>query len=178
MRLLILLLIVAVAALPAFAQEPGQEGDESAVRSQLRDVGERIVEAAQLNPGSSVVLAVDAAQRRTIVENAFLESLQKRGVRAMLEGDRDSVQTPILRISDVRWDRSGPPDAVLRTELDARVEDPGSGAVRYLGHFVSDTQGKAIPAVQSETILGKILEPLVVISGTVLIVYLFFTVRS
>ena len=173
-----LLLILAVAAFPAFAQEPGQEGDEVVVRSQLRDLGERVVEKAQLSPGSTVVLAVDAPQRKTAIQNAFLESLQKRGIRVILEGERDSVRVPVLRLSDVRSDRSRMPDVVLKTELDARVEEPVSGDVRYLGHFVSDAQGQGMSVVQSETILGKILEPLVVISGTVLIVYLFFTVRS
>ena len=173
-----LLLIVAMAALPAFVQEPGPEGDESAVRNQLADLGEQVVNTAQLSPGSSIQLAVSASRRKTIVENAFLESLQKRGVRVLLKSEPDSVQEAVLRISDVRWERGGPPDAVLKTELDARVEDPVSGTVRYLGHFTSNEQGKGTPAVQSETILGKILEPLVVISGTVLIIYLFFTVRS
>jgi len=173
-----LLLMMAVAVFPAFAQESAQEGDESAVRSQLRELGERVVEAAQLNAGSSVVLAVDAMQRKTIVENAFLASLQRRGINVLLEGERDSVSVPVLRISDVRSGHGGIPDAVLKTSLDARVEEPVAGTVRYLGHFVSDILDSGVPAVQSETILGKILEPLVVISGTVLIVYLFFTVRS
>ncbi len=123
-------------------------------------------------PGSgSMALVVEAEKDRSSIENAFIASCEKKGLRVVLTEKKGSVETPLLRISGV-VSLDGPSNEV---SCDARVEEGESGS-RYLGRFYG---GKKIDeAADRGSMLERFVEPLVVIAGAVMIVYLFFTVRS
>jgi len=159
-------LVLLLLNVPLAAQS--ESSDEIAVLKMRWDsVAESVLVKIPGETGN-VILAVEERARQSVIENSFIAGLQRRAIAVTL-GGMSSEGAPVLRISGID-ERGGQPSC------DARWEG-ADGSVQFLGRFVAN--GAFTESVEeSSTVLERIFEPLVVLAGTVLIVYLFFTVRS
>jgi hypothetical protein len=164
----------------------------SVVRAQLQSIADEIVDSVIFDRRGRVAVLVEGEGPRTLAENAFIEALQKRNYTSVVI---DTVSTnQILHVFifsteiKVRELNSKLSERSIRTALDARMVKGAEREVRMLGTFQRETKDTAqvftggfLPAVQKngETgILQRMLTPFIIVGGAIVIVYLFFTVRS
>lgn len=193
-RSLALLALMSAGAEGGHSQEMKQKASTVILREQASAIAEEILDSLSLSSTSTgrVSLSVRGADFPDILENAMLESLQRRGLSGILtEEVSGGNYTLHLLVHEQRADLEASMGSTagrsVKTTLEARVRE-GDGTARYLGRFfriVSDTTMAGQQAVPVSNLLGgsgsfldKIIEPLVVVAGAFLIVYLFFTVRS
>jgi hypothetical protein len=162
------------------------------VRAQLQSIADEVIDSARFDVQARVAVFVEGEGSRTLTENAFIEALQKRKHSSIVM-DTASVHQ-LLRVYilsneiKVRELNASVSERITRTTLEARMAAGAEHNVRMLGTFLRETidtvQAPAlglIPAVRNNDengILQRMLTPLIVVGGAVLIVYLFFTVRS
>lgn len=132
-----------------------------------------------------LAVVIEGSQQKSLAENAFAEVFQRRGGRISFSGkDRTVLRVFVLSEKEEQNDLAA--GKVLRTiqvTLEARSESPLSDLVRYWGRFERSSRDSVnrsdLPwREESATGVEKIVEPLVVIAGSALIVYLLFTVRN
>lgn len=138
-------------------------------------------------------LLVEGGGFRVLVENAFLDILNRMGVRAVVQipqaGGKSSLRITILDQS-VRYTSisGGEYRREVRTSFEARGSSTDTSATNYVGIFTrvdNDTVGfreeiGVLPSTQEmdRSLFDKLVGPLVLIGGAFLIVYLFFMVRN
>jgi hypothetical protein len=165
-------------------------------RMHLQSLAAEVAEKLQLRTGSRIGLVVEAQRSATMVENAFIQVLSGKGCRTFVKPAPDSTDLLLslnVLTENVRFD-----DVIshgfLRTitiDVEARVMDSGGKSADVVGtfHRVSRdtvTQKDEGLAVRNGSIhepeelstLQKLIGPLIVLTGGILVVYLFFTVRS
>ena len=166
-------LLVTIGVSSSMAQS-GKDADVNSLRVQWETLAESIFVRIPSASLGRVILVVEAEKDRSTIENAFLVSFGRKGAQLMITEEKASGETRVLRISGIVTLES----PSLQTSCDARWEE-GDGSVSYLGRFRSDVPIKPLEnGPPGGTVLERILEPLVVIAGTILVVYLFFTIRS
>lgn len=162
------------------------------IRSQLQSLANEVVEQAKFDSCNRVNLWIEGDEPRSLAENAFTESLQKKNIQAILKTDTASEWTlhifllestvAVQKIDTLKLTRD------IRTVLEARTIKGKEREVHLLGTFQREMKDTAqvFPSAQisgglegeQEGGFQKLLTPLIVISGAILIVYLLFTVRS
>jgi hypothetical protein len=165
------------------------------LRSQAVSIAEEAYAALGQSVSASehVGISVEGGRMRAIVENAFLDLFARKGLEASLQGfqprTRQVVQVNILdqgvrysSLSDGQYRRD------IRTAIEARRTSNDTSSTAYLGLFqrqqvdtvaFREDAGAAGAASESErTLFDRLLEPMLLIGGTFLIVYLFFTIRN
>lgn len=192
-----LLLAVAV-ALPAWGQGLPSHAEPAAVvlRAQALTLAREIVGEANLREDARLQLQVLGAGIPELIESALLQALRERGIPAAVT-DAYEVPDVLLRVLVLKQETSYDPvpeggfRRTLATVVDVTLEDRAERQTRFLGQFdemLADTvhrkeetvarDEKAPPAGSRPSAVEKVLAPLVVVAGAVIIVYLFFTVRS
>jgi hypothetical protein len=175
---------------------PAQTARMSAIlvlRSQAGSIAEEML--GKIGPSLKgidlIQLNVDGGTSRPLIENAFLESLNRMGIHSALtiSAAGRALQVTVLD-QGIRYTTlaSGDYQREVRTSIEARDVRTDSSATNYLGQFtrsdidtvaLREDAGPGLNAREAErTVWDKLLGPLVVIGGTFLIVYLFFTVRN
>jgi len=159
---------------------------------QLQGIADAAIDQAKLDPKVRVALSVQGEGMRPLAENAFVEALQKRSYASVLSSGKISEQTleVFLLATDIKVravdekysERNISIALEVRTILGAERE------VRVLGTFHREAKDTAqifpslqlsvLPANDEESVIERLLTPLIIISGAVLIVFLLFTVRS
>ena len=195
LRSLALLVAISAAGERVQAQAMERKTSTAILRDQAAAIAEEILDSLRLAPASTgrVSISVRGAVFPDIVENAMLEGLQRRGFTGVLRqadvsGGSYSLHLLVLeQRAELEASKESAVGRNVRTTLEARVGE-GDGTDRYLGKFfriVTDTvaareQAGGISDLsrESDSFLDRIIEPLVVVAGAFLIVYLFFTVRS
>jgi hypothetical protein len=164
----------------------------SVVRSQLHSIAREVVDQAKLDPQDRVGVFVEGEGPLSLVENAFIEELQQRNYRSILGTGIEVEQTVHVlllgmdikvRGLDTKWSERS-----ICTNLEVRTVTGTEREARILGTFLRETkdtaqvfpsvQLSAVPKDDKSGVVPRILTPLIVITGAMLIVYLFFTVRS
>lgn len=163
-------LLAVVWMLPLVAQTENISADASSL--QWKKIADSVLIGIPMPPSGRIALVVEAEKDRSLIENAFLATSEKKGLQILLEQEAASQGTPLMRISGIV--NVGP--ASNNVSCDVRWEEVG-GVARYLGRFRGGAEDPAADS-GSGTVFERFVEPLVVIAGAVLIVYLFFTVRS
>ncbi|MBM4170074.1 MAG: hypothetical protein FJ215_13100 [Ignavibacteria bacterium] len=157
------------------------------------DVAAEIIQQSGFSEMDSVSVKVTGSPVPTIVENAFLRAFSERSVlvlRPSLSGEvlhllvlRQDVQYRELEPS--RWKRD------VGLTIEARI-DERDGTVRYLGTFSGDfsdttsfreqwplsARAAAADGSEEPTTVMKLLGPVLIVAGTVIMIYLLYTVRS
>lgn len=167
-------------------------GSTAIVRSQLQSIAGEIVDSAHIDAAERVAVLAEGEGPRTLAENAVIEALQKHTCSSIVM-DTASVQQ-ILHIvvfeSDIKLRElhTGLSERSIRTALEARVVKGAQRQVSLLGVFSRETRDTAqvfasgVPADTRKSddggILQRMLTPFIIIGGAIVIVYLFFTVRS
>jgi hypothetical protein len=183
-----------VAGLPAVSCSADSIGVASAMvaRSQLRSIAEESLGRTQLDPNNRVAVVIEGEGPRALAENAFVEALQERHYVPVTEIGAESNQSlrVYLLAFDVRFRQVDPQrmERTVMTELEIRTVKGLQHETSVIGTFHREEKdtaqtfpesGMPIAAPQGdEGTLQRLLTPLVVVGGAVLIVYLFFTVRS
>jgi hypothetical protein len=164
----------------------------SVIRLQLQSIADEVFDQAKLDPKVRVALWVEGEGPRSLAENAFVETLQKRSYTSMLSTGKTSDQTlhVFLLSTDIKMRAVDEKysERNISIALEVRTVLGTEREVRLLGTFhreVKDTaqvfpslQLSVFSANEEESVIQRLLTPLIIISGAVLIVILLFTVRS
>lgn len=190
----ILLSFVPFAGLPAVARAADSIGVASAVvaRSQFQSIAEESLDRAQLDPKARVSILVEGEGPRALAENAFVEALQKRNYIPVADAGTASEQS--LRVFFLAFDvrvrevNTQKMERTVKTDLEIRTVNGPRRESRFLGTFHRESRDTAQtfseyrmppgPSREDEGALQRVLTPFIVVGGAVLIIYLFFTVRS
>jgi hypothetical protein len=180
----------------AASQDVSHRSTAMVIRYQLGSIAEEIADKLQLTANSAVAVTVQPSFGASLAENAIVEALQHRGYRAFLKPERDSVRVSLninvltdraqfREIGQTGYERT------VQTELEARSERGGGDSVTVLGIFhrvYSDTVSVKDAEVQvphqggstdeEATLFQRLVGPLIVLASGIMVVYLFFTVRS
>jgi len=164
----------------------------SVIRLQLQSIADVAIDQAKLDPKVRVALWVEGEGSRSLAENAFVETLQKRSYTSVLSTGKTLDQTLQVfllstdikvRAVDEKYSERNISIAIeVRTVLGTERE------VRLLGTFHREAKDTAqvfpslqlsvLPVNEEESVMQRLLTPLIIVSGAVLIVFLLFTVRS
>lgn len=162
------------------------------IRSQVQSIAEETIDQAKLDPKGRVAVIVEGEGPQALVENAFIEALQKRNYISVAKTSAATEQSIniFLLDSDVKVRELEPKkmERTIRTILEVRIVKGTERETHVLGPFHRETKDTAqvfpdvrLPLASSsggEGALQRLLTPLMVITGAVLVIYLFFTVRS
>jgi hypothetical protein len=162
------------------------------IRSQLQSIADEVVDSAKFDGKGRVAVFVEGGGQRTLAENAFIEALQKRKYTSVVIDTSSTDQILHVFILNaemkVRELDAKMSERKIQTTLEARMVQGHEHEVRILGTFHREAKDTAqafitelLPSAQKndETgILQRILTPFIVVGSAIVIVYLFFTVRS
>jgi len=164
-----------------------QTGELMVVREQFHSMAIEVLESFDPDSVTEVALVVETERLKSIAENAFIEAFTAKGKTVRLAGnghDGPVVMrvTVLSQETDVEPLPDGKSGRRIGTSIEARCEWPATGEILYREtlsrtHVDTVSVGVAEPLLKP-TFLEKIAEPVVVISGAILIVYFLFTVRS
>jgi hypothetical protein len=176
----------------SYAADSTGVSSTSVVRSQLQSIADVVVDSAKLDSKSKVGVLVEGDCALSLAENAFVEALQKRNYTSVLSPDKTLEQTLHIMILGVdikvRKLEANLSERNISTSLEARTMKGAEREVRLLGTFYRESKDTAetFPSVQfplvqknDETgVMQRLLTPIIVLGGAILVVYLLFTVRS
>ena len=162
------------------------------IRSQLQSIADEVVDSAKFDEKVRVAVVVEGEGLRTQTENAFIEALQKRNYTSVVIDTTATNQRLHLFIfnTEMKTRELGTKlsERDIRTTLEARMVSGADHEVHMLGTFRRETKDTAqvftagmLQAGQNNEesgILQRVLTPFIIIGGAIVIVYLFFTVRS
>ncbi len=162
------------------------------MRSQLQSIADEVVDSAKLDINGRIAVLVEGEGPKTLAENAFIEALQKRNYISMVINTaaiNQMLHVVFLNSKiEVRNLDAKSSERNIQTTLEVRITKGAEREARILGSFHRETKDTAqafttgfLPTTQrnDETgILQRMLTPFIVIGGAIVIVYLFFTVRS
>ncbi len=180
----------------AAAQNAERPSTAMVLRQQWGSLAQEVVDSLQRPPRGPVVVWIQKAADSVLAQNAFLKSLERSGYSATLTPLKDSnaanltvsvltdrtQMTPVARDLYVRS---------VQIDIEVRAEDGNGHRVTVLGIFHrafvdTVTSGEAnlvpVPAAAARendaSLFQRIVGPLIVLASGIVIVYLFFTVRS
>ncbi len=176
----------------SFTNDSTGASNTAVVRLQLQSIADEVVDSAKLDVNGRIAVLVEGEMTRTLVENAFIDALQKRNYTSVFIDTASTNQ--ILNVFfigteiKVRELDTKLSERNIRTTLEARIIKGAGREVRLLGTFDRETKDTAqvftavlFPAIQKndeDGIIQRMLTPFIIIGGAIMIVYLFFTVRS
>jgi len=163
------------------------------LQAQARSIMSELLPKLERAPGRAFTVIVEQASFPRVVENAALQALQDKDIPVLPEGDSTTVLRLLLFDQSVHFSPlpGGMFGRTVHTRLEAREEDRRGGGWKYLGEFersaTDTTRGPEHPpsavatardSSYSPNTWERVVTPFVVLGAAVLIVYLFFTVRS
>jgi hypothetical protein len=165
------------------------------LRSQAGGVAEETLGklGTSLKGVDQLILNVDGGSSRSLIENAFLELLNREGIHTSLrtaQGVGIQVLQVVVLEQGVRYAALSTGDyrREIRTTIEAREVPRDSSAMTYVGTFSRsdvDTvafreEGGILPIARDSerTLFDKLVGPVLLIGGAFLVVYLFFAVRN
>jgi hypothetical protein len=186
------MVIVAESNAVSSANDSSGISSTSIIRWQLHSIADEVVDSAKFDASRRVAVIMEGEGQRPLAENAFIEAFQKRQYASVVV-DTASVHQ-ILHVFlyeseiKVRELESKLSERNIRTVLEARMEKGADRETRVLGTFLRETKdtvqavwAELLPAAQKDDeggILQRVLTPFIVVGGAIVIVYLFFMVRS
>jgi hypothetical protein len=189
----ILLLIFCLGAF-SISQADNSDGTSctSVVRTQLQSIADEVISQLKLDTKVRVALLVDGEEPHSLAENAFVEALQKSGfaqVISTVKKEEQIIHVSILGVDiKVRELETKFSERTIRTTLEARTISGLNSETHFLGKFQRETKDTAqvFSFIQLGTfakeedagVMQRLLTPFIVIGGAVVIIYIFFTVRS
>jgi len=176
----------------SFTNDSTRVSSTSVMRSQLQSIADEVVDSAKFDIKGGIAILVEGEGPRTLAENAFIEAFQKRNYVSIAIDTtlRNQILNVFILSSEIKIRQLDLKlsERIIRTTLEARIVKGAERETRILGTFHKETRDTAqvfttelLPTVQKndETgILQRMLTPFVVVGGAIVIVYLFFTVRS
>lgn len=179
----------------AWGQTAGVEPSLILLREQSGSLAEEVLRGVELREGDQVALRVTGATTVLFVENAFIEALQRRQCKAVLDGEKvrgnASLDILILNqgvrfslVSAAGFERS------IQTTIEARYRAQSTEASISLGTFqrslkdtVKEREELTMFSSQAENVeeisaFQRLFTPVILVAGAFMVVYLFFTIRN
>jgi hypothetical protein len=168
------------------------------LRAQATSIAQDVVGklGSSLPDSGRVVVRVESHANKTMIENAFLETLNRSVLKPLLPMNAPpgvpALDVLVLDQSvSYREIGTGAFERTVKTNLEARFQPEGNSSVEYLGLYrraTADTvahrddlqvfgSDRESPTGEA-SFFDKIAAPVLMITGAFLIVYLFFTVRN
>jgi len=187
-----MMMLLAGSKAVSFTNDSTGVNSATVVRSQLQSIADEVVDSAKFDVKDRVAVLVEGDGPRTLTENAFIRALQKRNFTSVVidtASKNQILQLIILNAENkVRELDAKLSERNIRITVEVRVTKGVEHEVRMLGTFHRETKDTVqtysaglLPVVQKKDesgILQRMLTPFVVVGGAIVIVYLFFTVRS
>ncbi|HEY4612106.1 MAG TPA: hypothetical protein VII11_03910 [Bacteroidota bacterium] len=165
------------------------------LRAQAKAQAEQFAKKLTVASGSSLRITVEGAENKDFTTNVFVEVLQEKGYAVTLaEQNADATLEVFVLTQTVAYDTAGDGgwNRTTKTTLEARVRTGKNERVEFLGNLshsqtdrVSEKEegwwvsnDRALFSDVPPTALERIMVPVAVITATVILVYLFFTVRN
>jgi hypothetical protein len=162
------------------------------IRSQLQSIAGEVIDSTKFNMKERVAVIVEGEGPRTLTENAFIDVFQKRNYTSVAidtASTNQILQIVLLNVENkVRELDPKVSERMIQITLEARTIRGPSRDVRLLGTFQRETKDtaqvfganpfSAAHKNDDNGILQRMLTPLIVVGSAIVIVYLFFTVRS
>jgi len=179
----------------AASQDLPRPSTTMVARQQWGTLAEEIVAKLSVPINTGIWLTIRPASDSGLAQNAFLDALVRRGYAASLT-PRDSadVKLTVTVLTDQAFFKEIGPSLYQRSvqaDAEARTEANNGKTIAVLGTLhraVTDTvafrEGGVLltrsmeNADENATLFQRIVGPLVVLASGVVIIYLFFTVRS
>jgi hypothetical protein len=176
----------------SFAKDTAGVNSTSIVRSQLQSIAAEVIDSAKFDGRERVGVSVEGEGLRTLVENAFIEAFQNRNYTSVVidsSATHQMLHVFLLTAENKSRELNAKvAERNIRTAIEARTVKGVDHEVRLLGTFQRETKDTIqvftagiFPSTQKNEengILQRMLTPFVVVGGAIVIVYLFFTVRS
>jgi hypothetical protein len=188
----LLLLFLAGSNTWSFPNDSARVNSTSIVRSQLQSIADEVMASVDFDGKERVAVMVEGDGPKMLTENAFIEALQKRKYSLIVFDTASTNQilhvfvfSPEIKIHDVDGKFSV---RNIQTIVEARKIKGADHGVRILGAFQRETKDTtdvfsagSLAGTQKDNDTGlfqRMVTPFVVLGGAIVIVYLFFTVRS
>jgi hypothetical protein len=176
----------------SFTNDSTKVSSTSVMRSQLQSIADEIVDSAKFDVKERVAVFVEGEEPRTLTENAFIEAFQKRNYISITIDTvlKNQMLNVFILSSEIKIRQLDPKlsERDIQTTLEARIVKGAERETHILGTFHRETKDTAqvfttelLPTVQKNDETGifqRMLTPFIVVGGAIVIVYLFFTVRS
>ncbi|MGB2867673.1 MAG: hypothetical protein WBD36_04435 [Bacteroidota bacterium] len=155
-------------------------------RSMAQNIADEVSGNLAVERSKRISLVVESARLRIVLENAFLEALRKNGYRAGIHDPSADASLKVLSLEEtMRYDERGYGTLERTISLTLEIRIDSGEESRMLGNparQVKDTvdEREELPAGEESRDDGweSVAGPLVVIGAAIVLVYLFFTVRS
>lgn len=166
------------------------------VRQQWGSIAQEVVDKLQLAPHSAIWLSIQPIADSVMAQNAFLDALQSHGYSPALSSLKGSgaVKLAVSVLTDRTQFKEVRPSAyerTIQTDIEARTERNNGENVEIVGMFhrvLIDTVSSkdvefpypraSLANEEQATLFQRLVGPLIVLASSIVIVYLFFTVRS
>lgn len=166
------------------------------IRQQWESLAQEVVDKLTLAPHTKIALWVQPVADSVSAQNAFLENFLHRGYAPTLNPTKDSdeVKLTVAVLTDRTQMKEIAKDTYQRTvqtDIEPRTERSNGQSVEVLGVFhraLVDTvsaQEAALPLPtpsasgnEDATLFQRVVGPVIVLASSIIVVYLFFTVRS
>jgi len=173
----------------------GQDAESTSVvvviRRQLQSIADEVVGRLNAEEGQTVGLDVESPRYRGLVENAFVDALQRRHLSATSSDvDRAKAWLHVYLLEQhvgYAETNAGLFERSSRTVVEVRTQHGETEDLRRLERTTVDSTtvresenevGRSMAEEDAPSFLDRTLLPVVIIAGAMVIVYLFFTVRS
>lgn len=187
-----LLIFLVRSASESFPKDSTGINSTAIVRSHLQSIADEVVDSSKLDAKGRVAFLVEGDGVRTLAENAFIEAFQKKDYASVVidTASKDQVLRVFFFNPEVKFRELDAKisERSIRTTLEVRVVKGAEREVRMLGTFSRETKdtlqlftagsAQSVQKNDENGILQRVLTPFIVIGGAIVIVYLFFTVRS
>jgi len=177
-----------IAGATTHAQTLQYEPELVVIRNQFRSIAEEALGTFDPDSIGEFSLIVESERFRSVVENAFIQALTARGKTVRLSGndggEEDIVVNVVVLSLGTEYDplAGGFVERHIETTAETRFELVSNREILHRAilqrSHVDTVQTGETANHERPSLLERLAEPAVVISGAVLIVYLLFTVRS
>jgi hypothetical protein len=187
-----LVLLWAASIFYSYADDSTDVSSTVIVRHQLKSIAQEVFAKSKFDPKVRVILNVEGDGPRSLAENSFIEIFNDQHFSSILLQRSIEEQTLSIYLLGVTV-TSRQLDSKLferrcQTKLDARTVTGLDHETQFIGTFHRESLDTVrtfssfdfFPEqiTDKSNLSQRLLTPLILIGGAILIVYLFFTVRS
>lgn len=186
-RCLVATAVIAAVFRPSNLQAQNAKPAMMVFREMAQSIADEASGGLGLDRTKTISLTVESGRLKTVLENAFLDAFRKNRYRIGIHDPSAAASVKVLSLEEsLRYDehRPGVFGRNMRLTVEVRL-DGNEGDSRMLGRparQVRDTvdQKEDLPAGEEAHGNGweLIAGPLIVVGAAMVLVYLFFTVRS
>jgi len=162
------------------------------VREQLKSIALEVVSKVTLDPKYPVAFQVEGDGSRLLVENTFIEVLHGQNYSTILRSHSSDYQTLSVYILEITVSAKQRDSQLFERSCQTTLEVRMVSGTDHQVQFIDTFRRESLDTVDTypsfpfysqhrddeDSVSQRILTPFILIGGAILVVYLFFTVRS